>query len=135
MDHRADYFVLGIQLYEALSKRNAIVFDDGSVKLIFNDSIPKSIQLILNKLTFRDPENRYQSIEGLLWDLETAKTVGSRRGSPLIFRVAAAAMAADGYRFYRSDNGVWLTEYVPPKYLSLLTKDGLEQEASEGTED
>jgi putative RNA 2'-phosphotransferase len=26
-------------------------------------------------------------------------------------------MARDGHEFYRSDNGVWLTDQVPPEYL------------------
>ena len=25
-------------------------------------------------------------------------------------------MAKDGFRFYCSENGVWLTKHVPPKY-------------------
>ncbi|MGZ3674039.1 MAG: RNA 2'-phosphotransferase, partial [Ktedonobacterales bacterium] len=30
------------------------------------------------------------------------------------------AMHADGHVFYRSDNGVWLVDSVPPRYLHLL---------------
>ncbi|MFR4477355.1 MAG: hypothetical protein ACLT3Y_09205 [Ruminococcus callidus] len=29
-------------------------------------------------------------------------------------------MAEDGYAFYRSVNGVWLTEAVPAKYLEEM---------------
>lgn len=49
---------------------------------------------------------------------ETAVRVGARRGQPVVLRVAAARMAADGHRFYVSANGVWLTDAVPPEYLS-----------------
>ena len=35
-------------------------------------------------------------------DEATAKRVGSRRGAPVVLVVDAAAMAADGYRFWRS---------------------------------
>lgn len=38
---------------------------------------------------------------------------------PVIFAVDAAAMALAGHLFLRSDNGVWLTEAVPPGFLSL----------------
>jgi len=38
---------------------------------------------------------------------------------PVIFAVDAAAMASAGHLFFRSDNGVWLTEAVPPGFLSL----------------
>lgn len=53
-------------------------------------------------------------------DIETAKKVGSRRGSPVLLRIDAGAMYTDGFIFYCSDNGVWLVDRVPPKYLKLL---------------
>jgi len=53
----------------------------------------------------------------------TAVNVGSRHGAPAVLLVDAAAMAGDGYQFYRSENGVWLTESVPPRYLRLLASD------------
>ena len=51
-------------------------------------------------------------------DYETAFKVGARHGKPRIYQVHAGKMAADGYVFYRSVNGVWLTKEVPPKYLT-----------------
>jgi putative RNA 2'-phosphotransferase len=53
-------------------------------------------------------------------DEPTARKVGERRGKPIIFTIDAAAMRRDGHTFYRSANGVWLVDEVPPKYLSLL---------------
>lgn len=50
-------------------------------------------------------------------DVVTARRVGQRHGSPVILTVDAAAMHADGHRFYRSENGVWLTDTVPARYL------------------
>jgi len=50
-------------------------------------------------------------------DAETATRVGSRRGKPVVLLVDAAAMAAAGFVFFLSDNGVWLTDHVPPEYL------------------
>lgn len=52
-------------------------------------------------------------------DIATALTVGSRHGKPLVFSVNARAMEQDGLKFFLSDNGVWLTEHVPVKYLVL----------------
>ena len=51
-------------------------------------------------------------------DIATARAVGSRRGRPVILRVAAGRMHADGHVFYLSANGVWLTDEVPPQYLA-----------------
>ena len=53
-------------------------------------------------------------------DTDIAKAVGSRHGRPVIFEVVAATMHHDGFSFYCSDNGVWLVDHVPGKYLSLL---------------
>lgn len=50
-------------------------------------------------------------------DRDTAHTVGSRHGSPVILKVAAGEMAKDGQTFYLSDNGVWLIHRVAPNYL------------------
>lgn len=48
---------------------------------------------------------------------ETAKQVGSRHGVPVVLKVYAAAMHREGYTFFVSENGVWLVEAVPSKYL------------------
>ena len=53
-------------------------------------------------------------------DVETAKKVGKRHGKPIIYIVNAAAMSSDGYQFFQSLNGVWLTREVPRKYLELM---------------
>jgi putative RNA 2'-phosphotransferase len=51
-------------------------------------------------------------------DPETAVAVGRRRGPPAVLVVDSRRMDADGYRFYRSVIGVWLTDHVPAVYLS-----------------
>jgi len=51
-------------------------------------------------------------------DPNTAVEVGRRRGAAVVLRVAAGRMHRDGFEFRRSDNGVWLTQRVPPEYLS-----------------
>ena len=51
-------------------------------------------------------------------DVETARKVGARRGKPVILTVDAGKMHRDGHKFLLSANGVWLTDTVPPGYLS-----------------
>lgn len=51
-------------------------------------------------------------------DEETAVKVGSRHGKPVIYTVKSGEMYRDGYKFFCSVNGVWLTREVPVKYLS-----------------
>jgi len=36
---------------------------------------------------------------------------------PVVLRIESGAMHTDGYLFYLSENGVWLTERVPPDYI------------------
>ena len=48
---------------------------------------------------------------------ETAASVGQRRGGPVVLVVEAGCMHREGHHFYQSENGVWLTESVPPAYL------------------
>lgn len=50
-------------------------------------------------------------------DEETAIKVGSRHGTPIVLKVDACRMQRDGFMFFRSENGVWLTNHVPPTYL------------------
>jgi putative RNA 2'-phosphotransferase len=51
-------------------------------------------------------------------DVETARAVGRRRGTPVVLTIEAAAMRADGHEFHRAENGVWLTLAVPPGYIT-----------------
>ena len=50
-------------------------------------------------------------------DKETAEKVGARHGRPHIFFVYSGKMHRAGYKFYLSENGVWLTKAVPPEFL------------------
>lgn len=50
-------------------------------------------------------------------DYETAVKVGGRHGKPTVFMVQSGRMAEEGFDFYLSANGVWLTKKVPPEYL------------------
>ena len=56
-------------------------------------------------------------------DQETAYRVGLRHGKPVILRVKAGALSAAGTAFYISENGVWLTDAVPPEYLEIVSSD------------
>lgn len=53
-------------------------------------------------------------------DVATAKSVGSRYGKPVVFRIDCQRMYQDGQVFYLSENRVWLSDYIPPEYLEPL---------------
>jgi putative RNA 2'-phosphotransferase len=53
-------------------------------------------------------------------DIATALKVGQRHGEPVVFAIDCALMHSRGHEFYRSDNGVWLTDHVPAEFLRVL---------------
>ena len=52
-------------------------------------------------------------------DRETAVKVESRRGKPIILSIQSGAMHKEGYAFYLSANGVWLTDEVASKFIAF----------------
>ncbi|WP_439816250.1 RNA 2'-phosphotransferase [Zavarzinia sp. CC-PAN008] len=53
-------------------------------------------------------------------DVQTARAVGMRHGSPVILRVAAGALNRAGHPFFQAENGVWLTGPVPASFLERV---------------
>jgi putative RNA 2'-phosphotransferase len=53
-------------------------------------------------------------------DVETAMKVGARRGKPVILKIEAGKLHREGHSFHRSTNGVWLTDAVPPDFLTKV---------------
>ncbi len=53
-------------------------------------------------------------------DIETAVNVGKRHGKPIILKVHSGVMYEGGISFYLSENGVWLTKKVEPKYFEQI---------------
>lgn len=113
-------------------------FNDSKTKIRANQghSIPVDVELAVCEppelLYHGTGEKYYDSImeSGLLpksrlyvhlsKDNETAITVGARHGTPVVFTVMSSQMFKDGYLFYCSRNGVWLTKHVPSKYLEVI---------------
>lgn len=52
-------------------------------------------------------------------DEATAYRVGQRHGKPVILKVDALRMHTKGFKFFLADNGVWLTDQVPPEFLHI----------------
>jgi putative RNA 2'-phosphotransferase len=53
-------------------------------------------------------------------DVATATKVGGRHGRPVVLRVKSGQMHQQGVPFYRSENNVWLTDFVAPEYLEII---------------
>lgn len=53
-------------------------------------------------------------------DIETASKIGRRHGAPVILKIHSEDMYKEGFKFYLSENGVWLTKKVDVKYFEVM---------------
>ncbi len=131
---------LGIEM----SALESIVADNNKQRFSFNDSKTKiranqghSVKVDLELKPIQPPYELYHGTSTrylasiyhhgidkkkrhhvhLSEDVETAISVGTRHGNPIVLKIDSFQMDCDGILFYRSANGVWLTEYIDPKYL------------------
>lgn len=81
--------------------------------LLFHGTASKSLHSIKNQGLMKGSRQHVH----LSLDEMTAKKVGNRHGAPVILKVKTEDMIAANYKFYISDNGVWLTEHVPVKFI------------------
>ena len=52
--------------------------------------------------------------------MDMAKQVGTRHGSPVVLSIDIEAMIRAGYKFYKAQNGIWLTGDIPPIFLKAV---------------
>lgn len=52
--------------------------------------------------------------------IDMAKQVGTRHGSPVVLSIDIEAMISAGYKFYKAQNGIWLTGDILPKFLKVV---------------
>lgn len=85
---------------------------------LFHGTSPKFINSIiedgLNKMTRKYVHLSTNKIGAFEVGQRHAKTL-----KPIILKVESKKMYDDGYKFFLSDNKVWLTDFVPSKYISI----------------
>ncbi len=85
-------------------------------ELLFHGTSTKYLDSIMEKGII----SKSRQYVHLSKDVDTAHTVGLRHGAgTVILVVSAEQMYKDGYKFFLSDNGVWLVDEVPTKYFTL----------------
>ncbi len=52
-------------------------------------------------------------------DRKVARTVGQRRGKPIILVIKAKEMRTAGHEFFVTPNNVWLTDHVPSSFIEV----------------
>ena len=108
---------------EALDQIRASQGHSVEVELGYNPQIPPEILFhgtgikSVDSIMRSGLERRERQYVHLSRDVATAIEVGKRHGKPFVFEVLAGEMNKNNFTFYLSDNGVWLTEFVPLEYL------------------
>lgn len=86
--------------------------------ILYHGTVDKFMDSIKKKGLI--PGNRHHV--HLSKDEVTAIDVGKRRGYPVILEINSRKMQDDSFKFYISDNGVFLTDIVPPEYITIQKK-------------
>jgi putative RNA 2'-phosphotransferase len=81
-----------------------------------------TVERFLSSIMANGLDKRSRQHVHLSLDVATASRVGSRRGKPVILKIAAGSMHSAGFQFYCSANGVWLTDRVPPQYIARVVE-------------
>jgi putative RNA 2'-phosphotransferase len=83
--------------------------------ILYHGTSKKAATLINNSGCI-DKQNRLHV--HLSSDINTANNVGNRYSDDVhIFKINSEQMYDDGYTFFKSVNGVWLTDHVPIRYF------------------
>ena len=81
--------------------------------VLYHGTATKSIDSIMQT----GLEKRSRLYVHLSKDIETATNVGLRHGELVMLEIDSESMYKDEFKFYISNNGVWLVDNVPSKYL------------------
>jgi len=84
-------------------------------EILYHGTAEKSIAAI-RKTGLQSMQRQHVHLSN---DVTTAQTVGGRHGQPIVLTIRSADMAAQGYLFYLSENGVWLTDEVPVNFIEF----------------
>jgi putative RNA 2'-phosphotransferase len=82
-------------------------------RILFHGTSQSALTSIMRSGLQRQRRHHVHLSEGAA----TALRVGRRHGPPIVLEVAAERMYAEGHLFFVTDNRVWLTAEVPPRYL------------------
>lgn len=85
-------------------------------KYLYHGTIQKYVEPIM-KDGIKKGQRQYVHLSE---NVEVANTVGKRRGKPVILKIEAGLMHQQGYKFYLSKNNVWLCDYIPSMYVSIM---------------
>jgi putative RNA 2'-phosphotransferase len=84
--------------------------------LLYHGTLQNKVSRILNE-GLKPMERQYVHLS---IDMATATKVAERRkGEINILEIEALKAYNDGFSFYKEDNGIWLADFIPPKYIKI----------------
>lgn len=86
--------------------------------VLFHGTAQQNVESILKN----GIEKRSRQHVHLSADVDTALKVGQRHGKPIILQINSASMFEQNHSFFISENGVWLTDFVPSKYILKINE-------------
>lgn len=97
-----------------------------TVRRTYPETIPPEV-LYHGTATHFLPSIREQGLKAgfrhhvhLSLDVLTATAVGKRHGKPVVLEIRALKMHQNGFKFFLSENNVWLTDAVPPEFIDTI---------------
>ncbi len=84
-------------------------------EFLFHGTAIKHMKSIRNKGIVSGKRNYVH----LSSDRLSAVKVGKRHGKPIVLTVKTGNMYNEGFKFYCIDNGIWLTEIIPVKFIKI----------------
>jgi len=84
-------------------------------ELLFHGTASKSLDSIFkNGLSKQNRHHVHLSL-----DEPTAVSVGARHGKPVVLTINSKLMHDSGYKFYQSENRIWLTDNIPANFITF----------------
>lgn len=125
------------EVVDTSDKKRFVISDDGqNIRANQGHSIPVNLQLkavtppeyllhgtatrFLDSILEEGLKPQKRQHVHLSTDVETATTVGQRYGKPVILKIDALLMHKQGFVFYKSENGVWLTDSIPSSFIQIV---------------
>lgn len=138
LTHHAGFTMKELETIVATDDKQRYTFDDTKqriranqghsipdVKIEFEEVIPPeflyhgTVQRFIDSIMKNGLSKQKRNYLHLSKDIETATSVGSRRGDAVILKIHALEMYNDGYKFLISKNGIYLIDLIPSKYIEI----------------
>ena len=138
VQNELDVSLLDIQksVYEDTKGRFESSEDKSSVRALYGHSIDVNLGLepttpppvlyhgtaekYIDSIVKEGLRPRKRNFVHLSETMDMAKQVGTRHGSPVVLSIDIEAMLRAGYKFYKAQNGIWLTGDILPKFLKVV---------------